>query len=281
MNEIHHPPPIAEAFDWRATIRQWRENHGITQADLARRSGLSLASIKAYERGQRNPSRATLESLISALGIPREAANHILAGAGYAIDWQALFHERYLPLTVEQLQQEAEEYAWPAFVTNQSFDVVALNAATGIVFDVDTDTQLTGFGERNLLGGITHDGFADRLENWDEVVRFICGLAKGDTRWGTADPSRPAPWLERPIERFLQGNPARIRRFFEIWESSEPIPHRIRQRFRIEWWHRDGTLLTFAGRLVIADIWSELHWNEWIPANARTWRILSRETAQP
>lgn len=267
---------IEQAFDWRAAIRLWRERRGLTQSELARRAGLSLVTVKAYESGRRHPSEASLTSIISALGIPREEANLILGGAGFAIEWRAIFDERYAPLSLGELQEEAERYPWPAFVTNQAFDVVAANAAMGAVFDADLDRDYLGFGERNFLGGITHEEFAARLANWDDIVAFMCGLAKGDPRWRADDLAHPAPWLEGPVQRFLEGTPARIKRFMEIWESAEPIPHRVRQRFTIHWLYRHETLMRFEGRLVIADLWSELHWNEWIPADAQTWSLLDK-----
>lgn len=272
---------IEHAFDWRAAIRLWRERRGLTQSELARRSGVSLVSIKAYERGKRHPAEASLTSIISALGIPRDEANLILGGAGYAIDWRAVLQDRFTPLTLDDLRDEAALYPWPAFVTNQAFDVIVTNRALEAIFDVDLEREYLGFGERNLLGGITHDEFAARLANWDDVVAFMCGLAKADPRWRADDLARPAPWLEGPIQRFLAGNPARIKRFMQIWETAQPVPHRIRQRFTIHWLYAGHTLMRFDGRLVIADIWNELHWNEWIPADGQTWRLLDELLNQP
>lgn len=271
---------IEQAFDWRAAIRLWRERRGLTQSELAERAGLSLVSVKAYESGKRHPSEASLTSIISALGLPREEANLVLGGAGYAIDWSSVLEERYAPLTVEDLRTEAARYPWPAFVTNQSFDVVATNRAFEAVFEVDLKREYQGFGERNFLGGITHDEFAGRLANWDDVVTFMCGLAKADRRWRSEGLSRPAPWLEAPIQRFLEGNPARIKRFMELWEAAPPVQHHIRQRFTIHWLYRHETLMRFEGRLVVADLWNELHWNEWIPADAETWRLLEEITGR-
>jgi transcriptional regulator with XRE-family HTH domain len=266
----HDPDPdaIDKAFDWRAALVRWREQQRVTQAELARRSGLSLSAIKAYEGGKRRPSLVALESLIAALGIPKEEANHITAGAGFAIDWRTLFHNRYPPLTLADLEAEASACPWPAFVTNESFDVLCPNDALAWVFEADREKDLLGFGERNLLGGITHDEFASRIENWDEVVTFMCGMGKGDPRWGSGE--RPAPWLDRPVQRMLDGNPDLVRRFFEIWQTAPSIAPRLRQRYTVRWLHA-ATHLHFSCRLVLADLWSGLHWNEWVPADAETW----------
>ena len=60
---------------------------------------------------------------------------------------------------------------------------------------------------------------------------MLIGLAKGDPRV-QADPERPPPWSADAVARFLQGDPAFIRRFLDLWEKAPPIPHRTRHRVR-------------------------------------------------
>jgi DNA-binding XRE family transcriptional regulator len=52
-------------------VREWREYFGWTQEDLAGRSGLSVASISAYERGDNDPSLDALRFLASAFDVAR------------------------------------------------------------------------------------------------------------------------------------------------------------------------------------------------------------------
>lgn len=53
-------------------IRRMREDRRLTQADLARISGLSLSSIKAYENGIRKPKSESMEKIITAVSrVPR------------------------------------------------------------------------------------------------------------------------------------------------------------------------------------------------------------------
>ncbi|MBW7917640.1 MAG: XRE family transcriptional regulator [Trueperaceae bacterium] len=49
-------------------IRQARERAGLTQAELARRSGVAQSSISAYEREVHQPSLESLQELIAATG---------------------------------------------------------------------------------------------------------------------------------------------------------------------------------------------------------------------
>lgn len=52
-----------------ANLREWRTRRGWSQAELARRSGLSKGMLVQVEQAQTNPSIATLCKLANALGI--------------------------------------------------------------------------------------------------------------------------------------------------------------------------------------------------------------------
>lgn len=50
-------------------VRTLREAAGLTQAELAERSGVSQTWISRLERGQENPTLATLRRLAAAFGV--------------------------------------------------------------------------------------------------------------------------------------------------------------------------------------------------------------------
>ena len=52
-----------------ALIHGARERAGLTQAELARKTGLALSYVAAVERGERNPSIGVLRGLAIALGV--------------------------------------------------------------------------------------------------------------------------------------------------------------------------------------------------------------------
>lgn len=55
-------------------LRELRERAGLSQSQLAQRSGVAQPNIAAYEAGRRNPSAAMVERLRSALRpLPHEA----------------------------------------------------------------------------------------------------------------------------------------------------------------------------------------------------------------
>jgi transcriptional regulator with XRE-family HTH domain len=271
-------PNLADEFDWRAALRAHRIEQKMSQRQLARRAGLSASAIKAYENGSRHPSVAALDALIASLGITRERANPIRAGAGYAVDWYSLLNERFVP-EPDLLTEQVERYPWPVFVANQAYDVVATNKVFQAVWDVDLESEYLGMGERNLLAGASDPRFADCIENYDEVITFMIGLAKGDPRF-VQNPERPAPWIGGPLQKFLEGDAAYVSRLLRLWESAPPVPHRIRHMYEVRWRYRGELSLRFLGIVTLADIWNELSWNDWVPADTETWSALRAITEE-
>lgn len=263
MNELR------DVLDWRVRLRFHRLRRGVSQAEVARRSGLSLRAIKAYEHGDRHPSADALNAIVTALGLSPEESNPIRAGAGYAVDFTALFDRRYI-FDLAVAQRQLDQLPWPAFITNQATLVIAFNRPTAIVLDVEPDLDFPDPAERNLLGYANQPRFTRCLQNFDEVVGMLIGLAKGDPR-ASADAERQPPWSQAAVERFLQGDPAYIRPFLELWEKQPPIPHRTRHVYEVYWRYRgEQPALRFIASLSPADIWNELWWNEWTPADPDT-----------
>src|SRR2546425_6959315 len=50
-------------------LREARRQAGISQAELARRAGVTQSVVSAYESGARQPSLPTLERLVKATGL--------------------------------------------------------------------------------------------------------------------------------------------------------------------------------------------------------------------
>jgi transcriptional regulator with XRE-family HTH domain len=58
-----------------ARLRELRESAGLTQGDLAKRAGLSIAGVTQLEQGRRKPAWETVQKLAAALGVSCEAFN--------------------------------------------------------------------------------------------------------------------------------------------------------------------------------------------------------------
>jgi transcriptional regulator with XRE-family HTH domain len=260
-------------FDWRGALRAHRLRLRLSQPEVARRSGLSVSAIKAYESGRRHPTREALDAILDAMGLAHDEGNPIRAGAGFAIDWSGVLHRRYIS-DFEDLARQADASPWPVFITNQGSYIRHWNKAFEVVLDVDVRREYPDPATRSILGGSTISRFIRCIESYEETMSFFIGLIKGDPR-REQNLERPAPWLQDIVSRLVQGDPADLRRLIDIWQRAEPIPHKIRHQYNIVWRYRGGDpLMRFIGRHTVCDIWNELNWQEWVPADADTWAAL-------
>jgi transcriptional regulator with XRE-family HTH domain len=261
---------VREGFDWRAALRNHRRQRGLSQPEVARRSGLSLSAVKAYERGDRQPSRAALDAILGAVGLPLDDGNPIRVGAGFAIDWRGVLDRRYIA-DLDDIKRQADETPWPVFITNQGSYVVHWNRAFELVWDVDVERDFPDPLTRSLLSGAGIARFTRCIVNYEETMSFFLGLFKGDPR-KEQDLEQPAPWNYDAVQRLFEGDPGELRRLLDVWERAEPIPHKIRHQYHVAWRHRGvGPVLRFIGQLAVCDIWNELNWQEWVPADGETW----------
>src|SRR6202012_4744682 len=86
-------PGQAGPGEW---LREQRVAAGLTQEDLAERSGVSVRAIADLERGRtRKPYPSSVRSLVRALGLPEEAGTDLVAryragnGTGETVAGQA------------------------------------------------------------------------------------------------------------------------------------------------------------------------------------------------
>ena len=86
-------------MDVSSVVRAARARAGLTQAELARRTGTSQAAISALERGVEQPTVDRLERILRATG--RQLGVESIAPAGVEADDLALLRHN-LTLTPEQ-----------------------------------------------------------------------------------------------------------------------------------------------------------------------------------
>lgn len=60
--------PVGARLSAALQIRWWRDEHSLTQAEVARRAGVSQQQIAKLENPDANPSLGTLEKVVDALG---------------------------------------------------------------------------------------------------------------------------------------------------------------------------------------------------------------------
>lgn len=268
MQDDQHQEEPRRVFDWRRALRDYRRQAHLSQPEVARRSGLSLSAIKAYESGRRRPSREALTAIVDALGMTAEQASPVLAGAGYAANWRAIYHEAYGPRPVQWFAEEVERFAWPVFVTNEASDVIAANRSFRGVIGIPADLSLPD-GNENMLARGADPEWARRLESWEDNVRFTLGLAKTDL-YRQVNPERPPPWAAKAWERLLRGDPALITRVLRLWEAAEPVSHTTRMTYPVRWRLETGELLSFTAIMTVADVWQVFAWHDWVPDDPET-----------
>ncbi|HUF53893.1 MAG TPA: helix-turn-helix domain-containing protein [Dehalococcoidia bacterium] len=184
---------IQDRFDWPRAIRDERKRRHLARPEVAHRSGLSLSAIKAYETGARHPSREALQAIIDALGLTAAEASPILAGAGYATNWRAIFHDAYGPRPLEWFEEQVEHEAWPAFVTNEASDIIAANRTFRTLIGMPPSQRLPTPEKWNFIAMSTQPWWADHIDNWDEAMSWALGLAKTGLR-RQINLERPPPW---------------------------------------------------------------------------------------
>jgi transcriptional regulator with XRE-family HTH domain len=65
--------PLETLPPFALRLKALREAAGLTQSQLAERSGLHLGAVFKLEQGRREPSWATVQALCDALGVSSEA----------------------------------------------------------------------------------------------------------------------------------------------------------------------------------------------------------------
>jgi len=107
-------------------VRETRRAAGLTQAALAARAGVSLATLQNIEAGRANPALATLRKILSSLGLE-------IGVRPRAVDWDALVRLG-LPLTPDRAADgdgDGDATALPALVRHAALELALHEAPTG------------------------------------------------------------------------------------------------------------------------------------------------------
>ena len=75
-------PPKGETNVARL-LTQFRQERGISKAELAERTGMNPSSITRLEQGTRDPERETILQLAEAMTLPMADRDRLLAAGGY------------------------------------------------------------------------------------------------------------------------------------------------------------------------------------------------------
>ena len=163
-------------------LRRWRAARGVSQLELASRSGFSSRHVSFIETGRTQPSRQALLILAEALDVPLRERNVLLEAAGFAHVY------RHTPLAAEEmahvrgvlqfLLDRHEPYA--ALVLDRYANCLMANRAAGRLIGAMVDAPLIT-EPANHLRLVFHPRGARRwIVNWDEVARHLYERAERD-----------------------------------------------------------------------------------------------------
>ena len=160
-------------------LREWRAARGVSQLELALRSGVSARHLSFIETGRSQASRQMLLALCESLDLPLHECNRLLEAGGYSwvygktpLDSEEMRHTR----GVLQLILDRHE----PFAT-----VVVDRYATLLMKNTAADRSLAALVEPallestdNLLKLVFHPlGMRRFIVNWDEVARHLLAQA--------------------------------------------------------------------------------------------------------
>ena len=116
-------------------LRHWRELRGISQQDLAERTGISTRHLSFLETERAGPSEQTLIRLGSSLQLPDQEVQRLLHSAGFAFHWHGATGSELVPFQLTRIGPALAAYdPFPAFVTDRSWKIPTLNRAAHALF---------------------------------------------------------------------------------------------------------------------------------------------------
>src|SRR2546423_10965785 len=119
------------SLDVGSLLRTWREQHRLTQLEVALDAGISARHLSFVETGRSKPGRAMLLGVTERLAIPYRERNEILLAAGYA----SAFPERSLedpalaPVRGALDRILAAHDPYPGLAIDRGWNLVAANEA--------------------------------------------------------------------------------------------------------------------------------------------------------
>jgi transcriptional regulator with XRE-family HTH domain len=261
---------------WGDELRAARLEVDVSRKSLARLAGVSTATVKAYEDGTRNPSRTMLCALLEALKVERRMRNHILLDAGFAPDGQSLgsSDEPGYMFSAEEATAYLEEFPWPAFILNEFAEVVGCNRIAERLWGIDLEREFPDPIDRSLLAIASNPRFADKVENWDDMMRLAISIFKGHHR-GPEDLDRASPYFSQVMQRFVMGDPRYVRRFMELWQETQPRAPKVRWSYPVIWREPDVGVVRFQSFVSTANEPDGLAFNDWVPMDACSWECLA------
>jgi transcriptional regulator with XRE-family HTH domain len=178
MMQQHPLPAHPQSDPFGTLLKQWRNQRGISQLDLAVTSQVSQRHISFLESGRAKPSRDMVLQLATVLEIPLRQQNLMLTAAGFApIHTQTDLSAPEMTSVRQALDfmlQKQEPY--PAIVIDRYWNLLLTNKAathllTTFVHPTDLQSQFYQDGKINLMRVLFHpQGLRPFIANWENLA---------------------------------------------------------------------------------------------------------------
>lgn len=263
------------ASQWSDLVQAARKNLRLSRAALARLSGVSPQTVKAYELGLRQPSRNMLAAILNALKLERGLRDDILQMAGFASIGAEIGPavQEGFAFSVPEAATYIETLPWPTFVLDDLMQVVAANAMMRKLWDVNMERDYPDLAGRNMLLFATRPKFADRVLNWEDLVSYGIAVYKGH-HLGKETIETPSKYFANILEAMIQDDARYVTRFFALWPKVPPHPAKVRWGYPVVWGEEDGPQIRFQAIVTTCNEPKGLAFNDWVPVDAESWRCL-------
>lgn len=263
-------------------MRQARQSTGLTQRELALRSGMSLHTVVSLERGRRTLTEAAARALIDAMQLDGVSTNELRLSAGLEPEVSDLARfaaglpqrHQYFRFPGEARTQRARAHLteriavhpWPCLVLNERGQVQAMNRPLEVLLPGGA-TGTVAVGEE-LFRFLLAPGVRAWLTNWDKVAG---ALLAGLLREPVTEKSRGAdgPFLVHMVDELLRQDPAVAVVAQHLAETLSVAAPSEREVFPVLLEH-NGRALSFIGTLARWTDFDSLWVFDWHPADAAT-----------
>jgi transcriptional regulator with XRE-family HTH domain len=173
---------MAFAPDFAARLRQWRQQRGWSQLELAGRAEISQRHLSFLELGRAKPSREMVVRLASALDVALREHNVLLLAAGFAPIWQEsdLGAPELAGVRAALDHVMAQQEPFPAVVVDRHWNLLRSNqgAVRLVEFLVGPLAPGTPINLADAL--VAPDVLRPFLVNWQTVVRYFIRSVEAD-----------------------------------------------------------------------------------------------------
>jgi transcriptional regulator with XRE-family HTH domain len=261
--------------DGSVALRQARKQANLSQREVAKRAGLSLESVRAYEQGRRRPKRSSLVAILDALDVSQADRARIFISAGLAPEESPSFGAGSPSHVYDEyaLRQALETLPGPAFAVTDLSELVVANAKLEALLEMDVRKERARRARHQMtpLLLMGEPLIAERLVNRHEILRIMIGLHKAEPHPQSID--EPGDWFGGLLESLGSEDPAFLREVMDLWDETPPQHAAQRLTYQVVWRDPEFGEMRFVG-VETASEHGGLYFEDWHPADSLTWQRL-------